>query len=92
AQPARAKDAPVAGKAAAAKNAATEKPSSDKVRNIEAGKSHFDGGKGKSAAAQGAATEKPSSDKAAEPETFAKTALDNPEEARRKARVLQGGP
>lgn len=92
AQPARAKDAPVAGKAAAAKNATTEKPSSDKVRNIEAGKSHFDGGKGKSAAAQGAATEKPSSDKAAEPETFAKTALDNPEEARRKARVLQGGP
>ncbi|STZ85926.1 putative phage associated protein [Neisseria gonorrhoeae] len=92
AQPARAKDTPVAGKAAAAKNAATEKPSSDKVRNIEAGKSHFDGGKGKSAAAQGAATEKPSSDKAAEPETFAKTALDNPEEARRKARVLQGGP
>lgn len=92
AQPARAKDAPVAGKAAAAKNAATEKPSSDKVRNIEAGKSHFDGGKGKSAAAQGAATEKPSSDKAAKPETFAKTASDNPEEARRKARVLQGGP
>lgn len=59
AQPARAKDAPVAGKAAAAKNAATEKPSSDK---------------------------------AAKPETFAKTASDNPEEARRKARVLQGGP
>ncbi|HFB9561986.1 TPA: PLxRFG domain-containing protein [Neisseria gonorrhoeae] len=92
AQPARAKDTPVAGKAAAAKNAATEKPSSDKVRNIESGKSHFDGGKGKSAAAQGAATEKPSSDKAAKPETFAKTASDNPEEARRKARVLQGGP
>lgn len=59
AQPARAKDTPVAGKAAAAKNAATEKPSSDK---------------------------------AAKPETFAKTASDNPEEARRKARVLQGGP
>ncbi|HFC3403395.1 TPA: PLxRFG domain-containing protein [Neisseria gonorrhoeae] len=93
AQPARAKDTPVAGKAAAAKNAATEKPSSDKVRNIEAGKSHFDGGKGKSAAAQGAATEKPSEKTGkAKPETFAKTASDNPEEARRKARVLQGGP
>lgn len=93
AQPARAKDTPVAGKAAAAKNAATEKPSSDKVRNIEAGKSRFDGGKGKSAAAQGAATEKPSEKTGkAKPETFAKTASDNPEEARRKARVLQGGP
>ncbi|ENV6810125.1 PLxRFG domain-containing protein, partial [Neisseria gonorrhoeae] len=89
----RAKDTPVAGKAAAAKNAATEKPSSDKVRNIEAGKSRFDGGKGKSAAAQGAATEKPSEKTGkAKPETFAKTASDNPEEARRKARVLQGGP
>lgn len=93
AQSARAKDAPVAGKAAVAKNATTEKPSSDKVRNIEAGKSHFDGGKGKSAAAQGAANEMPSEKTGkAKPETFVKTALDNPEEARRKARVLQGEP
>lgn len=93
AQSARAKDAPVAGKAAVAKNAANEKPSSDKVRNIEAGKSHFDGGKGKSAAAQGAANEMPSEKTGkAKPETFVKTALDNPEEARRKARVLQGEP
>nr|WP_308034227.1 hypothetical protein [Neisseria lactamica] len=92
-QSARAKDAPVAGKAAVAKNATTEKPSSDKVRNIEAGKSHFDGGKGKSAAAQGAANEMPSEKTGkAKPETFVKTALDNPEEARRKARVLQGEP
>lgn len=92
-QSARAKDAPVAGKAAVAKNAANEKPSSDKVRNIEAGKSHFDGGKGKSAAAQGAANEMPSEKTGkAKPETFVKTALDNPEEARRKARVLQGEP
>lgn len=93
AQSARAKDAPVAGKAAVAKNATTEKPSSDKVRNIEAGKSHFDGGKGKSAAAQGAANEMPSEKTGkAKPETFVKTALDNPEEAQRKARVLQGEP
>lgn len=93
AQSARAKDAPVAGKAAVAKNATTEKPSSDKVRNIEAGKSHFDGGKGKSAAAQGAADEMPSEKTGkAKPETLVKTALDNPEEARRKARVLQGKP
>lgn len=92
-QSARAKDAPVAGKAAVAKNATTEKPSSDKVRNIEAGKSHFDGGKGKSVAAQGAANEMPSEKTGkAKPETFVKTALDNPEEARRKARVLQGEP
>lgn len=47
---------------------------------------------GKAAVAKNATTEKPSSDKAAEPETFVKTALDNPEEARRKARVLQGEP
>ncbi|HFC8548748.1 TPA: hypothetical protein ACFRHE_000819 [Neisseria lactamica] len=93
AQSARAKDAPVAGKAAVAKNAANEKPSSDKVRNIEAGKFHFDGGKGKSAAAQGAANEMPSEKTGkAKPETFVKTALDNPEEAQRKARVLQGEP
>lgn len=93
AQSARAKDAPVAGKAAVAKNATTEKPSSDKVRNIEAGKSHFDGGKGKSAAAQGAADEMPSEKTGkAKPETLVKTALDNPQEARRKARVLQGEP
>lgn len=93
AQSARAKDAPVAGKAAVAKNATTEKPSSDKVRNIEAGKSHFDGGKGKSAAAQGAANEIPSEKTGkAEPETLVKTALDNPEEVERKARVLQGEP
>lgn len=93
AQSARAKDTPVAGKAAVAKNATTEKPPSDKVRNIEAGKSHFDGGKGKSAAAQGAADEMPSEKTGkAKPETFVKTALDNPEEAERKARVLQGEP
>lgn len=93
AQSARAKDTPVAGKAAVAKNAANEKPSSDKVRNIEAGKSHFDGGKGKSAAGQGAANEMPSEKTGkAKPETFVKTALDNPEEAQRKARVLQGEP
>lgn len=92
-QSARAKDTPVAGKAAVAKNATTEKPPSDKVRNIEAGKSHFDGGKGKSAAAQGAADEMPSEKTGkAKPETFVKTALDNPEEAERKARVLQGEP
>lgn len=92
-QSARAKDAPVAGKAAVAKNATTKKPSSDKVRNIEAGKSHFDGGKGKSAAAQGAANEMPSEKMGkAKPEAVVKTALDNPEEARRKARVLQGEP
>ena len=59
-QSARLKDAPVAGKAAVAKNAANEKPSE------KMGK--------------------------AKPETFVKTALDNPEEARRKARVLQGEP
>lgn len=47
---------------------------------------------GKAAVAKNATTEKPSSDKAAEPETLVKTALDNPEEARRKARVLQGEP
>lgn len=47
---------------------------------------------GKAAVAKNATTEKPSSDKAAEPETFVKTALDNPEEAQRKARVLQGEP
>lgn len=47
---------------------------------------------GKAAVAKNAANEKPSSDKAAEPETFVKTALDNPEEVRRKARVLQGEP
>ncbi len=46
----------------------------------------------KAAAAKNATTEKPSSDKAAEPETLVKTALDNPEEAERKARVLQGEP
>lgn len=60
AQSARAKDAPVAGKAAVAKNATTEMPSE------KTGK--------------------------AKPETFVKTALDNPEEAERKARVLQGEP
>lgn len=93
AQSARAKDAPIAGKAAVAKNAANEKPSSDKVRNIEAGKSHFAGGKGKAAAAQGAANEMPSEKTGkAKPEAVVKTALDNPEEARRKARVLQGEP
>ncbi|SUA17028.1 PLxRFG domain-containing protein [Neisseria lactamica] len=47
---------------------------------------------GKAAVAKNATTEKPSSDKAAEPETLVKTALDNPQEARRKARVLQGEP
>lgn len=47
---------------------------------------------GKAAVAKNAANEKPSSDKAAEPETLVKTALDNPEEAQRKARVLQGEP
>lgn len=47
---------------------------------------------GKAAVAKNATTEKPSSDKAAKPETLVKTALDNPEEARRKARVLQGEP
>lgn len=47
---------------------------------------------GKAAVAKNATTEKPSSDKAAEPETLVKTALDNPEEAQRKARVLQGEP
>lgn len=47
---------------------------------------------GKVAVAKNAANEKPSSDKAAEPETLVKTALDNPEEAERKARVLQGEP
>lgn len=47
---------------------------------------------GKAAVAKNAANEKPSSDKAAEPETLVKTALDNPEEAERKARVLQGEP
>ncbi|HGO6893618.1 TPA: PLxRFG domain-containing protein [Neisseria meningitidis] len=60
AQSARAKDTPVAGKAAVAKNAANEMPSE------KTGK--------------------------AKPETLVKTALDNPEEARRKARVLQGEP
>lgn len=47
---------------------------------------------GKAAVAKNAANEKPSSDKAAKPETLVKTALDNPQEARRKARVLQGEP
>lgn len=47
---------------------------------------------GKAAVAKNATTEKPSSDKAAKPETLVKTALDNPEEAQRKARVLQGEP
>lgn len=47
---------------------------------------------GKAAVAKNATTEKPSSDKAAEPETLVKTALDNPEEAERKTRVLQGEP
>lgn len=47
---------------------------------------------GKAAVAKNAANEKPSSDKAAEPEMLVKTALDNPEEAERKARVLQGEP
>ncbi|HHS0618029.1 TPA: PLxRFG domain-containing protein [Neisseria meningitidis] len=47
---------------------------------------------GKVAVAKNAANEKPSSDKAAKPETLVKTALDNPQEARRKARVLQGEP
>lgn len=47
---------------------------------------------GKAAVAKNAANEKPSSDKAAEPETLVKTALDNPEEVERKARVLQGEP
>ena len=47
---------------------------------------------GKAAVAKNAANEKLSSDKAAEPETLVKTALDNPEEAERKARVLQGEP
>lgn len=47
---------------------------------------------GKAAVAKNAANEKPSSDKAAKPETLVKTALDNPQEARRKVRVLQGEP
>ena len=47
---------------------------------------------GKAAVAKNAANEKPSSDKAAESEAVVKTALDNPEEAQRKARVLQGEP
>lgn len=47
---------------------------------------------GKAAVAKNAANEKPSSDKAAESEAVVKTALDNPEEAERKARVLQGEP
>lgn len=47
---------------------------------------------GKAAVAKNAANEKPSSDKAAKPETLVKTVLDNPQEARRKARVLQGEP
>lgn len=47
---------------------------------------------GKAAVAKNATTEKPSSDKAAKPETLVKTALDNPQEAQRKARVLQGEP
>ncbi|HGP0370978.1 TPA: PLxRFG domain-containing protein [Neisseria meningitidis] len=47
---------------------------------------------GKVAVAKNAANEKPSSDKAAKPETLVKTALDNPQEARRKARVLQAEP
>lgn len=47
---------------------------------------------GKAAVAKNAANEKPSSDKAAKPETFVKTALDDAEEAERKARVLQGEP
>ena len=65
----------------------------DKVRNTEVGKSHFAGGQGKAAAAKGAADGMPSEKTGkAEPETLVKTALDNPEEARRKARVLQGEP
>lgn len=48
---------------------------------------------GKAAVAKNAANEKPSEKTGkAKPETFVKTALDNPEEARRKARVLQGEP
>ena len=60
AQSARAKDTPVAGKAAVAKNAANEKPSENTGK--------------------------------AKPEAVVKTALDNPQEAQRKARVLQGEP
>lgn len=48
---------------------------------------------GKAAVAKNAANEKPSEKMGkAKPETLVKTALDNPEEARRKARVLQGKP
>lgn len=57
-----------------------------------AGKAQSARAKDAPVAAKNAATEKPSSDKAAEPETLVKTALDNPEEAQRKARVLQGEP
>lgn len=47
---------------------------------------------GKAAVAKNATTEKPSSDKAAKSKVVVKTALDNPQEAERKARVLQGEP
>lgn len=48
---------------------------------------------GKAAVAKNAANEKPSEKTGkAKPETFVKTTLDNPEEAQRKARVLQGEP
>lgn len=48
---------------------------------------------GKAAVAKNATTEMPSEKTGkAKPETFVKTALDNPQEARRKARVLQGEP
>ncbi|HFC6382980.1 TPA: hypothetical protein ACFNMF_002110 [Neisseria lactamica] len=48
---------------------------------------------GKAAVAKNAANEKPSEKTGkAKPETFVKTTLDNPQEARRKARVLQGEP
>ena len=57
-----------------------------------AGKAQSARAKDAPVAAKNAADEKPSSDKAAESEAVVKTALDNPEEAQRKARVLQGEP
>ena len=48
---------------------------------------------GKAAVAKNAANEKPSENTGkAKPEAVVKTALDNPQEAQRKARVLQGEP
>lgn len=50
------------------------------MRNIEVGKSHFDGGQDKSAAAQGATNEMPSEKTGnAKPEAVVRTALDDPE-------------